>query len=68
MTSISTTDEDLIYRRGTLIFARSKNGSTFHRGAVLDSVPDLGVLWIRDDQTGLRKLIEVTDYVVTSGS
>lgn len=50
--------------RGMYILARSHDGRASHRGIVLDTVPDLGVLWIKDESTGLRKLVDDGEYVI----
>ncbi|WP_052207279.1 hypothetical protein [Sinomonas humi] len=47
-------------RRGDLIEARS--GVTVLRGAVYDTAPGIGVVWIRDEDTRRRRAIQEEDF------
>lgn len=42
-------------------------GKTRHRGPAEESVPALNVFWIFEQETGLRKLIEVDEYEIWAG-
>ncbi|WP_336714147.1 hypothetical protein [Arthrobacter sp. USHLN218] len=51
-------------QRGAYIQASSYDRRSSHQGFVLDTVPDQGVLWIRDEITGLRKLIDSSEHAI----
>lgn len=40
------------------------NGKLFHRGEVIRTVADTDLFWIRDDRTGLRRLIDAEALVI----
>ncbi|GAA3698761.1 hypothetical protein GCM10023081_39580 [Arthrobacter ginkgonis] len=48
---------------GDLVEAR-RGGKMHHRGPAEEAVPALNVLWIFEQETGLRKLIEAGEYEI----
>lgn len=48
---------------GTVVEAR-RNNHVYYRGCVEDTIPSLGVLWIRDDLAGHRALLDLTEYSI----
>ncbi|KNC18417.1 hypothetical protein AC792_12360 [Arthrobacter sp. RIT-PI-e] len=48
---------------GTVVEAR-RRGQVYYRGRVEDTVPALGILWIRDDLAGHRALLDLTEFSI----
>jgi len=44
-----------------------RDGRLHHCGPAEDSVPALNVFWIFEQETGLRKLIEASEYELWAG-
>jgi hypothetical protein len=49
-------------RRGELIEARS--GHTVLRGTVYDTAPGIGLVWIRLEQSRLRRAVQSEDFTL----
>lgn len=48
---------------GTVVEAR-RNNQVYYRGCVEDTIPSLGIVWIRDDMAGHRALLDLTEYSI----
>lgn len=40
------------------------DGTIYHSGRVTEVLPDMGLFWIFDDKSQLRKLIELNEFTV----
>lgn len=56
--------QERVFAPGTRVRATERTSGFERWGMVLDIVPSLGVLWIRDEATGLRSLIDTALFEV----